>query len=392
MRTINSTLGFGLGLALCLNAATPAPAKAPFATDAAALRKASAEVLFWTEAQRDRNFRAMETIFPTHVIHSGTAVRALPAGTPLPVDRATIDAFLDRNGGAGLIVLQDGKVRMEVYKRGFTADQRWTSFSVAKSVTSTLIGIAAAQGKLRVDDPVTRFVPELRRSGYDGVTVRQVLTMSSGVKWNEDYTDSRSDVARMFADPVVPGRDITAAYLARLPRAAAPGTTWSYNTAETNLAGVILRRAVGMSLASYAERNLWRPFGFEADAFWQVDPNGQEVAGCCLSMRLRDYARVGEFMRLGGRAGGRRIVPADWIAQATAMRHVFPGGTSGYGYFWWTAPSHYEAVGIFGQGIYVDPARRVVIALVSNAATATDDRRSAERKAFYAMIAEAAAR
>jgi CubicO group peptidase (beta-lactamase class C family) len=373
--------------------AAPASHPAPVTGDRAeALRKASAEVLFWNEAQRDQNFRAMESIFPTHTVHAGRQVRPLPAGVPLPVDQAAVDAFMTKWGGAGLVVLQDGKVRLEVYKRGFSATQRWTSFSVAKSVTSTLIGIAAAQGKLRLDDPVTRFVPELRASAYDGVTVRQVLTMSSGVKWNEDYTDPNSDVARMFADPVVAGRDATAAYLRRLHRAAAPGTKWNYNTAETNLAGVVLARAVGMPLAEFAEQQLWKPFGMEADAFWQVDNNGQEVGGCCLSMRLRDYARIGEFMRLGGRAQGHALLTPAWVREATAMRHVFPGGKSGYGYFWWTRPNHYEAVGIFGQGIYVDPARHVVIALVSNAPSATDDRRSADREEFYAMLAKATER
>jgi hypothetical protein len=178
--------------------------------DTSGLRKVGAEVLFWSQAQRDANFPHMEKIFPGHVVKAGGKVRALPAGKPLAVSDAELDAFIASQNVSGLIVLQDGKIRLERYARGYGREGRWTSFSVAKSFTSTLVGAAIKDGYIKsVDEPVTKYIPELAGSGYDGVTIAQLLTMTSGVKWNEDYTDAKSDVARMFLEPVPAGEDPT---------------------------------------------------------------------------------------------------------------------------------------------------------------------------------------
>jgi len=378
-----------LGIA-ALALALPAAAQKPVPGDPAsraALRRAGAEVLFWSQAQRDANFRRMEQIFPTTVIKAGGRVRPLPAGRPLPVAAAEVNRFLASQNVAGLIVLQDGRVRLERYARGFSPTQRWTSFSVAKSLTSTLFGAAARDGKLRLDDPVIRFIPEMKGSAYDGVTVRQVLTMSSGVKWNEDYTDPKSDVAQMFSRPVPANEDVTTAYMKTLGRAATPGTKFNYNTGETNLAGTILRQAVGMPIARYASLKVWRPYGMEADAYWQVDEHGREVAGCCVSMRLRDYARLGQLMV----ENGRGLVAPGWVGDATAIHQPFPQAGRGYGYFWWIEPTGFRASGFFGQQIWVDPSRRVVIAAVGAWPKATDEKLSAERTAFFRRLDDAAA-
>lgn len=362
---------------------------------AARLRQASAEVLFWTQEQRDSNFRKMEQIFPTRVVKAGGRPRPLVLGSSIePVlGVKAVDDFISAQNIAGLIVLQDGKVRLERYARGFGPEQRWTSFSVAKSLTSTLAGAAVKDGFIRsLDDPVVRYVPELKGSGYDGVTVRQVLTMSSGVRWNEDYSDPGSDVARMFATPPPPGLDVTVAYLRNLPRAAEPGTKWNYNTAETNLAGVIVSRAVKTPLSIYASQKIWRPYGMEADAFWQVDERGHEIAGCCLSARLRDYARIGQFMLDGGTAGGKAVFPEYWIREATAMQQPFPGGRAGYGYQWWTTPRGYAARGIYGQTIWVDPERRLVIAAFGAWPAAVDRQLGGARDSFFRKIVEAVER
>jgi len=379
-----------LGLA-ALAIAAPATAQRPVPADPAsrqALRRAGAEVLFWNQAQRDANFRRMEQLFPTVVIKAGGRVRPLAAGRPLPVSAAEIDQFIAAQNVAGLIVLQDGRVRLERYARGFTPTQRWTSFSVAKSLTSTLFGAAAKEGKLRLDDPVTRFIPEMKGSAYDGVTVRQVLTMSSGAKWNEDYTDPNSDVAQMFARPVPEQEDVITAYMKTLGRAAAPGSKFNYNTGETNLAGTILSRAVGMPIARYASLRVWRPYGMEADAYWQVDEHGREVAGCCVSMGLRDYARLGQLVV----ENGRGLVAPGWVKDATAIHQPFPQPGRGYGYFWWIEPFGFRASGIFGQQIWVDPSSRVVIAAVGAWPKATDEQLSADRAAFFKRLDEAAAR
>lgn len=354
-------------------------------------------MLFWSQEERDRNFRRMETLFPTHVVKAGGKARALTPGAPIDEalgGAAAVDEAMAQLNVAGLLVLQDGKVRLERYARGYGPGQRWTSFSVAKSLTSTLVGAAVKDGFIKsIDDPVTRYIPELAGSGYDGVTIRQILTMTSGVRWNEDYTDPKSDVARMFAVSVPPGEDATVAYLKTLPREAPPGTKWVYKTGETNLIGVLVRRATGKPLAAYLSDKIWRPYGMEADAYWQIDETGQEVGGCCLSMTLRDYGRVGQFILEGGKAGGKTIVPDWWIAEATRKQAEIGAPDRGYGFQWWTGPQGtFDAVGIFGQMIHVDPARRMVVVTSSAWPQATARELSAARAALIARITAAAAR
>ena len=377
--------------------ATVAAIPGPVAGDAsqiARMRTAAAQVLFWSQNQRDANFRRMERIFPTHVVRAGGRVRPLPAGAPLPLPAAEIDAYMTANHVAGIIVVQDGRVRLERYAMGFTREGRWTSFSVAKSFTSTLVGAAIRDGFIRsVNDLVTCYIPELAGSGYDGVTVAQLLTMTSGVRWNESYIDPNSDVARMFVVPVPDGQDPTVAYMRTLPRESAPGAQWVYKTGETNLVGVLVRRATGMPLATYLSRRVWIPAGMEHDAYWMIDQSTQEVGGCCLSVSLPDYARMGLYALEGGRRGG--AVPATWFAEATRAHAPVgaPGSGFGYGYQWWTYPEgRYGAQGIFGQSITIDPARRLVIAIVSSWPQATGRELSAARTRFIASVVAAAAR
>jgi CubicO group peptidase (beta-lactamase class C family) len=354
------------------------------AGDNSRLRQVGAEVLFWSQEQREANFPAMETLFPGHIVKAGSRPRALPQGAPIALPAAEIDAFMARQKVAGLIVLKDGQIALERYGLGFGREGRWTSFSVAKSFTSTLVGAAIRDGHIAsVDDPVTRYIPDLAGSGYDGVTVAQLLTMTSGVRWNEDYTDPQSDVARMYATPVPVGTDPTVAYMRTLPRESAPGTKWVYKTGETNLIGVLVARATGKPLANYLSEKVWRPYGMEQDAFWMIDPSGREVSGCCLSVSLRDYARMGQFAL----EGGRGVVPDGWFADATAAKAQTGAPGYGYGYQWWTYPEgRFGAQGIFGQSILVDPKQRVVIAMVSAWPKATDRAMSADRAAFQQKL------
>ncbi|WP_205481494.1 serine hydrolase domain-containing protein [Sphingomonas arenae] len=382
-----------LSLALAIAfAPVSAAAQAPVPADAGsreAVRRAGAEVLFWSQQQRDANFRRMEQIFPAVPIKAGGKARLLPRGRPLPVADADVTRFIEDQNIAGLIVLQDDRVRLERYARGFGPDQRWTSFSVAKSVTSTLFGAALKDRSIQsLDDLVIRYVPELKGSAYDGVTVRQVLTMSSGAKWNEDYTDPKSDVAQMFARPVPSGEDVTVSYMKTLARAAMPGSRFNYNTGETNLAGVILARAVKMPISRYASLKLWQPYGMEADAAWQVDEQGQEIAGCCISARLRDYARLGQLMLEEG-AG---LLASGWVRDATAIHQPFQQPGRGYGYLWWIEPSGYRASGIFGQSIWIDPKRKLAIVAVSAWPAALNDDLAQQRTAFFQRLADAATR
>jgi CubicO group peptidase (beta-lactamase class C family) len=285
-------------------------------------------------------------------------------------------------------VLHDGAVRLERYALTGGRDVRWHSFSIAKSITSTLVGAAMRDGAIKsLDDPVTRYITDLRGSAYDAVTVQQLLTMTSGVRWNEDYTDLKSDVARMYAEPPAPGLDMTVSYVRTLPREAPPGTKWLYKTSETNLVGVLVMAATGKPLADYLSEKIWRPYGMERDAEWMLDDVGHEQGGCCLAMTLRDLGRFGQFILDGARAGDASVVTDTWLQEATRA-HVSTGGpASGYGYQWWTRDAGaFEARGIYGQTLHIDPKRRLVIAINSAAEQPTGRAIGQARQDFIAAV------
>jgi CubicO group peptidase (beta-lactamase class C family) len=332
-----------------------------------------ADILNWRGEKQAKGFRDIEHIFKTHTIARGKTVHPLPvAAKQIAPTFAyngktwTIDEYMAADRVSGLLVIKDGKIVLEKYALGRKPTDRWTSFSVAKSMTSTLVGAAIQDGKIKsIDDPITRYVPDLKGSAYEGVTVRQMLMMSSGVKWNEDYVDPNSDVAKAGDKVTEPGINPMVSYLRKLPRDHEPGTTWHYNTGETDLVGVLVSKATGETLAQYASEKIWKPYGMERDAVWMTDPGGQERGGCCISMTLRDYGRLGLFIAGGGVAGGKQIVPKWWVAEATKRQidnstPTTPAG--GYGYFWWIrANGSYEAVGIFGQAITTFPAEHLII-------------------------------
>ncbi|OHB31642.1 MAG: serine hydrolase [Phenylobacterium sp. RIFCSPHIGHO2_01_FULL_69_31] len=356
-------------------------------------------ILVWTPQQQADWYKDIESVYRVETVKRGDKVHPLPLADRQIDFRYeyggktwSVDDYMKAYNVSGVIVLKDGKVLLERYGLGRKPEDRWTSFSVAKSVTSTLVGAAIQDGKIKsLNAPVTDYIPELKGSGYDGVTVRQLLMMSSGVKWNEDYTDPKSDVAQSTALPLEPGKNPLVTYMSRLPRAHTPGTMFNYNTGETDLVGILVSNAVGKSLSQYASEKLWKPYGMERDAIWMVDPAGHERGGCCLSITLRDYARVGQFILDGGVADGQQILPPGWTAEATTPQITSGTRERGYGYFWWMPDSGaFEARGIFGQSITVFRDERIVI--VTNAAwpNATGRELSMARNAFLAAARAAA--
>jgi CubicO group peptidase (beta-lactamase class C family) len=348
-------------------------------------------VLFWTQDQRDAAFRLIEKVGKTNTIEAGGTVQPLPEGAPIKLD-LDIDAYMKHQRNAGLLIVQDGKIRFEKYGLNYTKEGRWTSFSVAKSFTSTLVGAAIRDGYIKsLDDKVTAYIPDLKGSAYDAVTVRQLLTMTSGIKWNEDYTDPKSDVAMMDRTATDPGVDVTVSYMRKLPREAPAGTKWVYKTGETNLIGVLVSSATHKNLSAYLSEKVWKPFGMEQDAIWLLGNTGHEISGCCISASLRDYARLGLFILGGGIAGGKPVLPDDWIAQATTKQADIGQPGRGYGYQWWTNDDgSFAAQGIFGQGIFIDPKRKLIIASNGDWPTATDpDGVGAERERFYKAVQSA---
>ena len=325
------------------------------------------QVLFWSDAQRAERFRAMEKWFPGHEVPAAKSPRALPAGKPLsPALQAELKALIAETNSAGIMVLEDGKVRFEAYGLGMGPTDRWTSFSVAKSFTSTLLGAAIKDGYIAsLQDPVTKYIPELAGSAYDGVTVKQLATMTSGAKWNEDYSDPGSDVAQMTRFLGEFGPTAIVEQMKRLTREAEPGSKWVYKTGETNLIGLLVENAVGKPLAEYAQTKIVAPAGLAGGMFWMTDLRGGNIGGCCLSITLADYARVGQFAL----EGGKGVVPDGWFAEAGKAQVDFaparPG--FGYGYQWWVYPNgSFGAQGIFGQGITLVPAKGLVFAYIGN--------------------------
>ena len=386
-------LAGALSLAGCASAQVDAPAATRLTTPEAlatptappvARDPADLQVLFWSDGQRSERFRRMEDWFAGLEAAPDPAPRALPAGAPLPEDTAArLRELMDSTNAAGVMLLQDGRVRFEEYRLGFGPDQRWTSFSVAKSFTSTLLGAAVRDGRIAsLDDRVTRYIPELSGSAYDDVTVRQLATMTSGVRWNEDYTDPNSDVAQLARYVADHGKDAIVAQMRTLEREAPAGSKWVYKTGETNLIGLLVENAVGMPLAAYAKAKIVDPAGFAGGLFWMTDPRGGNVGGCCLSLRLADYARFGQFVL----EGGGEVVPAGWFDEA-GRAQVDLGRGYGYGYQWWTYPGGYGAQGIFGQAITLIPSRGMLLAVVSNWPTATAE---GNRRKFEAVLGEIA--
>lgn len=345
-------------------------------------------MLFWSHDQRERGLRAIDTIYTVRTIAAGDVPSPLEQAEPLAFG-FDIDAHMARQCNAGLIVLHEGRVRLERYARGYGAVGRWTSFSVAKSIISTLVGTAIRDGAIgSVVDRVADYLPGLAGSAYHDVTLHQLLTMTSGVAWNEAYDDPAADVARFWYQTPDPDVDLTVAYMRKLVKVAPAGTVWLYNTGETNLLGAAVASATGQTLSAYLSKKLWHPLGMERDACWILGAGGAEVAGCCISASLRDYARFGQFILDGGRIDGRSILPDGWIETATTCQADIGEPGHGYGYQWWTnADGSFDARGIFGQGIFIDPACRLVIASSGNWPNAVEpDTLGPERQQFYRAV------
>ncbi len=356
-------------------------------------------ILFWTPLEQVAGYRNSEKIGPTRRVPASSNP-AMLAYQLRDLDNLEIggmfedepfslsmDEYFDQQRVGGLLVIKDGAIAYERYGLGNTESTRWMSFSVSKSVVSLLIGAAIRDGYINsVDDKVTTYLPHLKGSVYDQTTIRNLLQMASGVEWNEDYKDPEADINQATWQSLA-----LYEYLADKPRVAEPGSVFNYNTAETNLAGNLLRSAIGNNLSSYLRFKVWEPFGMEADAVWPLtEPGGGEFGGCCLAATLRDYGRIGLFALRGGRLADGTLVLADgWMNESTTPSDSAPY----YGYFWWLRPDGtYRAAGIFGQGIYIDPANKLVVAIQSARENATSARDSALQGALLQAITVAVAR
>ncbi|WOE75617.1 serine hydrolase domain-containing protein [Alterisphingorhabdus coralli] len=334
-------------------------------------------------ARPQRKLRSVEVAAAAQpsVLEKGETVSLPESYMALDGMRETFD-LLARTDTASLLILKQGKLVFEQYSHNAGPDTQWVCWSISKSLTSALIGIAVAEGAIEsVDDPVTRYVPELQGTAYDGPSVKKVLQMSSGVACNEDYSIRGGDFEQLLA-ATGPGKSI-AAHLASLKREYDPGTVCRYSSVDTEVLGMVLRGATGQSLASFMEEKLAGPLGFEAPAYWHVDETGQELASAGAYVCPRDLARFGELYRNSGCVNGQQIIPESWVRASITpdAPHLMPGEiivsgekiASAYGYQWWLSPSEegydFAAVGIFGQFIYICPSLDITI--VKQSATRT---------------------
>jgi CubicO group peptidase (beta-lactamase class C family) len=318
--------------------------------------------------------RHVDRMFPTRTVARGERVSPLQPTDPFDSElQRLVDDHVRDHVVTGFAVLHRGRLVHEQYRLGNGRRARTTSMSMVKSMCTTLVGVAVHQGRLAsLDEPLTDHVRELRGSAYDDVTIRQVLQMRSGVGWDETYTDPASDRRRMLDAQLAQEPGAILRLMASLPRAAPPGTRWCYSTGETHVVGALVRSLFGRPVAEVLSEAIWRPMGAEADAAWWLEsPDGLEVGGSGLAMRLRDLARFGRFVLDGGVADSVRYVAEGFLAEATlpaAQRHQ---GEPPYGFMWWLVDDGehgavhagaFQAAGIFGQHLYLHPAAGVVIA------------------------------
>lgn len=346
--------------------------------------------LFWTSEQRDAAFQSIEKlqILPFKVIHRGQlANQSESSDASLTLSPTKMDEFFAEQRIAGLVVMHKGQMVYERYGLEFNADKKWTSFSVAKSFTSILVGAAIKDGYINhLDDNVSEYISDMRGSEYDNVSIRQLLTMTSGIDWNEDYTDPQSDVNQFNFHTPSPGVDATVSYLRNLPRAHAAGEQYLYSTGETNLIGVLISEATGIPLSDYLSQKVWQHIDAEQDASWLLGPTGHEISGCCIQATTRDFARFGQFIARGAIVNGKSILPEGYLAEATAQQVRFEAG-DGYGFQWWVfADGIFHGRGIFGQGIFIDVENELVIAVNSNWPVASSSEYRDKKYEMYRYI------
>jgi CubicO group peptidase (beta-lactamase class C family) len=354
------------------------------------------------------SFRSIDRIFFTRRVPRSGAVSTLrPASGTLDVryvyDGAErgLDEFVTRTDTTGLLVLHDGAILHEEYYRGADETSRFLSMSVAKSFVSTLVGIALGDGLIAsVEDTVTQYLPELRGTGYDGVSIEHVLQMSSGVDFSEEYTDAESDVFKLFA-PIRDGTGRLNEVAASFGRAREPGAEFYYASNDTQILGMLIARVTGRTLSQFMAERLWGPLGAESDALWMVDSEGDdgvEMAFGGLNVTLRDYGRFGLMMAYGGRWNGAQLLPVGWVEMATVPRapqvqygKLYPGSKMGYGYQWWCFPGAggaFTGEGIFGQLLMVDPVLDLVVVKTSVWPVAWDVAKEDESFAFFDAVRE----
>ena len=336
---------------------------------------------------RDWFFQNASEVFPTRTVARNEETAALPRASASVLNGFTytynertleLSDLYPEMETSGLVILHRGEIIHESYGRGAGPGTQFTTWSLVKSITSTLVGFAVADGLIdSVDDPLTKYLPELAGTGYDGVSIKHALQMSSGVRfdpdlWEGEAPDTVNFITRAVVLQRVPAFDLAATY----ERENEPGTVFNYNSAESQILIELVRRVSGMNAAKYLEVKMWRPLGMEHDAGWIIDrasANGAEIGGAMFNASLRDWARFGLLIEQDGVWNGQPLLPEDWVARATVSDEdhlkpgiVHPNGNRGYAWHWWTyGDGTFTASGANGQTLYIDQANDIVVARAS---------------------------
>jgi CubicO group peptidase (beta-lactamase class C family) len=369
--------------------ANPAPTNA---ADDAEPEQMAPDIWDTTPENQAPTFRNLDKISPVRAIRRGDAVRPLPSHARSLADltfevagvRTGLGDYMARRRTAGLLILKNGEIALERYGMGNGPESRWTGFSTAKSIVATLVGAALHDGAIgSLDDRCEQYLPRMRGSAYEGVTIRNLLRMCSGVAWREENdADGRSEVYHLDKAMVSRRPGSVLDLMCKLPRAQPQGTVFNYSTGESCVIAALVVAATGRPLADYCAEKIWAPAGMEADGYWLLESEGGlELGGFGVSARLRDFGRFGQLILEDGVAfSGRRVLPSGWRdlagqpdCAATSFGRLTPGSPAGYGYQWWAVPplpggvnnGAFAANGAYGQVIFVNPADQVVIAIQS---------------------------
>jgi CubicO group peptidase (beta-lactamase class C family) len=341
---------------------------------------------FFDENERIENFRHTDRLFPVHRIRRADPTfeferNILELNESYKFEGMTknVNAFLEETVTTGLLVVKDDRIVSEQYFHGNTEDSLNTSMSVAKSFVSALIGIAIDEGLITgVGQSISDYVPQLKGSGYEGVPIKHVLQMSSGVKFDEEYDNLLSDINLMFYEVFGLGQPIND-YMASLEPEFPSGETSYYRSCDTQALGMLISAVTGKTVSEYLEEKIWAKTGMEYDAFWCTDQQGTELAFGFLNATLRDYAKFGMLYLHNGNWNGEQIVPAGWVRESVIPDNpnlqtgpkppeYWTFGTFGYQYQWWIPDNpdgEYLAIGVWGQYIYVYPEENLVIVKTS---------------------------
>lgn len=381
------------------------PAPAPAEPDEALLGKAKGYPLgsatsMYFDPFKIGSFSAVSDILKTRPIARGDDVAALERDADAQIvyrfqgREYALDDYLERRRVTGLLVLKEGRIVAERYRYDRNEKHRFISFSVAKSINSLLLGIALDKGLIKsLDDPAEKYVAELRGSEYGRTTLRNLLHMSSGVKFVEEY-NGFDDIARLRkasnGESSERSLDVLASFR---ERRFTEGEEFTYSSAETMVLGYVVSRAAGKNVATLTCEWLWQPLGAEAEACWIIGGDGQEQVMGGFNAVLRDYGRLGRLLADDGRVGERQVVPLDYLLDATDVARqpdpFRPGKASsyyGYGYQFWLLPMKqrtFALLGIFGQAVYVQPRSKVVLVLLSAQASPRSAEANEERDALW---------